>query len=75
MREREAKLLVPRSFELHADSLAKGARSVDSAEVVQHATYYDTVDFRLVREPSATLGGTVGVEMSTSNHTVFPTSR
>ena len=48
MREREAKLVVDRSFEIRgaSTSLARVASSV-SETIAQHAVYYDTADLRL----------------------------
>ena len=50
MREREAKLVVPRDFELPpARALAEGAVATQTEDVTQHAVYYDTPDLRLTR--------------------------
>ncbi len=50
MREREAKLVVPRDFELPpARALAKGVSQTRTDDLTQHAVYYDTPDLRLTR--------------------------
>src|SRR5262245_41102854 len=50
MREREAKLIADRDFEVpDVERLPERVASTTTESLTQHATYYDTADLRLTR--------------------------